>query len=35
MNDASLQREITDLACDLIAFESTADHPSELKAAID
>ena len=35
MNDASLQREITDLACDLIAFASTADHPSELKAAID
>jgi hypothetical protein len=27
MNDASLQREITDLACDLIAFASTADHP--------
>ncbi|MBO9335847.1 MAG: M20 family peptidase, partial [Roseiflexus sp.] len=35
MNDASLQREIINLACDLIAFESTADRPSELKAAID
>ncbi len=35
MNDSSLQREITRLTCDLIAFPSTADRPDALTAAID
>lgn len=35
MNDASVQRELTRLTCDLIAFPSTADHPDALIAAID
>lgn len=35
MNDASLQRDLTRLTCDLIAFPSTADRPDALVAAID
>ncbi len=35
MNDASLQRDLTRLTCDLIAFPSTADCPDALVAAID
>jgi len=35
MNDASLQRDLTGLTCDLIAFPSTADHPDALTATIN